>query len=294
MNGPDLRQLRYFVAVAEELHFGRAAERLGMAQPPLTQQIQKLERLLGCQVFVRGRSTTLTAAGAALLDEARAILAQVERGIDRTRRAAQGETGRLTLGVPPSVMLTALPAVVRKFRERYPDVGFTLREMSTAAAQEAVHSGEIDLAFLREARAASPLRSTIVFTEPVVAVIPRSHTAAAGTFTLKSLRGEPFVLFPRRLGPALHDRLTSLCARAGFTPNIVQEATQWQTVISFVEAGVGVTLAPACVRKLRWKGVICRRVPGATTSVAACWKEQNLSPPAERFLKMARAVNMMV
>jgi DNA-binding transcriptional LysR family regulator len=285
---PDLRQLRYFVAVAEELHFGRAAERLGMAQPPLTQQIQKLERLLGCQVFVRARSTTLTAAGAVLLGEARAILAQVDHGIDRTRRAARGETGTLTLGVPPSVMLTDLPTVIRKYRERYPNVGFTLREMSTAAAEEGVHSGEIDLAFLREAKAAAPLRSAIVFTEPVVAVVPRSSSLAVGTWTLKALRNEPFVLFPRRLGPALHDRLTSLCARAGFTPNIVQEATQWQTVISFVEAGMGVTLAPACVRKFRWRGVVYRAAPGATTSVAACWKERSLSPPAERFLKMTR------
>jgi DNA-binding transcriptional LysR family regulator len=288
MTSPDLRQLRYFVAVAEELHFGRAAERLGMAQPPLTQQIQKLERLLGCEVFLRGRTTTLTSAGAVLLDEARAILAQADRGIDRTRRAARGETGTLTVGVPPSVMLTDLPAVIRKYRERYPDVGFTLREMSTTAAEDAVHSGEVDLAFLREAKAAAPLRSAMVFTEPVVAVIPRSSPIATGSFTLKSLRGEPFVSFPRRLGPALHARLTSLCVRAGFTPNIVQEATQWQTVISFVEAGVGVALAPACVRKFRWKGVVCRKVPGATTSVAACWKEGSLSPPAERFLKMTR------
>jgi DNA-binding transcriptional LysR family regulator len=289
MNTPDLRQLRYFVAVAEELHFGRAAERLGMAQPPLTQQIQKLEALLGCQVLVRGRSTALTAAGSILLDEARRILDQVDRGFDAARRASRGETGRLTIGLPPSVMLTELPTVIRKYRERYATVGFTLREMSTTAAEEAVRSGEIDLAFLRETRPAAPLRSEVVFTEPVVAVIARSSELARGALKLKSLKSEPFVLFPRRLGPALHDRLTSLCARAGFTPNVVQEATQWQTVISFVEAGVGVSLAPGCVRKFRWKGVVYRLVPGATTSVAACWKESAMPPAAARFLKMARA-----
>jgi len=185
-------------------------------------------------------------------------------------------------------MLTELPAVIRKYRERYPSIGFTLREMSTAAAEESVRSGEIDLAFLRETKAAAPLRSEIIFTEPVVAVMPRSSDFARGALALKALKAEPFVLFPRRLGPALHDRLTSFCARAGFAPNIVQEATQWQTVISLVEAGMGVSLAPACVRKFRWKGVVYRGVAGATTSVAACWKEQSLPPTAERFLKMAR------
>jgi DNA-binding transcriptional LysR family regulator len=288
MTTPDLRQLRYFVAVAEELHFGRAAERLGMAQPPLTQQIQKLEALIGCQVLVRGRTTALTTAGAILLEEARRILDQVERGIDATRRASRGETGNLTVGVPPSVMLTELPAVIRKYRERYPKIGFTLREMSTTAAEDAVHSGEVDLAFLRETKPAAQLRHEIVFTEPVVAVIPRSTRFARGALKLRSLKHEPFVLFPRRLGTALHDRLTSFCAHAGFTPNIVQEATQWQTIIALVEAGMGVSLAPASVRKFRWRGVVYRGVPGATTSIAACWKGPELSPAAARFLKLAR------
>jgi DNA-binding transcriptional LysR family regulator len=285
---PDLRQLRYFATVAEELHFGRAAERLGMAQPPLTLQIQKLEKILGCKVFARGRTTTLTAAGATLVEEARRILDQVDRGIDNTRRAARGETGRLTVGVPPSVMLTGLPAVIRKYRERYPHVGFTLREMSTTAAEEGVRSGQIDLAFLRETRPAAPLESEAILTEPVVAVIPRASAFARGALALKSLRDEPFVLFPRRLGPALHDRLTSICARAGFSPKILQEATQWQTVVALVEAGMGVSLAPACVRKFRLKGVVYRAVPKATTSIAACWKGQRLSPTAEPFLRMAR------
>src|SRR4051812_28881560 len=113
MSPPDLRQLRYFVAVAEELHFGRAAERIGIAQPPLTQQIQKLEAQLGCPVFIRGRKTSLTAAGVVLLEEARRILSQFERAMDATRRTARGETGQLAIGVPPSVMLSDLPAVIR-------------------------------------------------------------------------------------------------------------------------------------------------------------------------------------
>jgi DNA-binding transcriptional LysR family regulator len=290
MDTPDLRQLRYFVAVAEELHFGRAAERIGIAQPPLTQQIQRLEAQLGCQVLVRGRHTVLTAPGAVLLEEARTILGQVDRAIEATRRAARGETGEVTIGVPPSVMLTGLPAVIRKYRERYPGVGLTLREMSTSAIEDAVHSGAIDLGFLRETRPASPLASEVVFTEPVVAVIPKaSALARRRSLNLSALEAEPFVLFPRRLGPALHDRLTGLCARAGFIPRILQEATQWQTVVSLVEAGMGVSLAPDCVRKFRFPGVVCRPLPGAITDVAACWHERGPSPTAAAFLRMARA-----
>jgi DNA-binding transcriptional LysR family regulator len=284
MTTPDLRQLRYFITVAEELHFGRAADRLGMAQPPLTQQIQKLEAILGCKVFLRGRTTALTPAGALLLEEARRILNQVDHAVDVTRRTARGETGQLTIGVPPSVMLLDLPAVIRKYRERYPAVGFTLREMSTSAIEAAVHTGEIDLGFLRETQSARPLISEVVFTERIIAVLPKSHKLAkAKPLQLAALKNEPFILFPRRLGPAFYDKLT-----AGFTPQIVQEATQWQTIISLVEAGMGVSLAPECVRKFQSKGVVYRPLPGKTTTVAACWHEKGLSPTAATFLKMAR------
>ena len=285
---PDLRQLRYFVAVAEELHFTRAAERLGIAQPPLTQQIQKLEALVGCPVFTRGRTTALTAAGAVLLEEARRILAQVDSAMEITRRTARGETGRLVLGVPPSIMLSGLPAVIRQFRNRYPEISFALREMSTSAIENAVHSGDIDLGFLRETRPGSPLASEILYSEPVVAVLPKAHRLAGrGPLKLSSFKGEQFVFFPRRLGPALHDRLTALCVEAGFAPNIVEEATQWQTVVSLVEAGMGVSLAPGCVRKFRWPQVVFKPVPGAATTVAACWQEKALSPSAAIFRKMA-------
>jgi DNA-binding transcriptional LysR family regulator len=288
---PDLRQLRYFAVVAQELHFTHAAERLGMAQPPLTQQIQKLESMLGCQLFTRGRTTALTPAGTVLLAESRRLFTQFDSAIDATRRAARGETGRLAIGVPPSVMLSGLPAVIRRYRERYPLVSFTLREMATSAIESAVASSEVDLGFLREAAPRTPLVSNIIYHEPVLAVLPKSHRLASRA-SLKpgALSGDPFVFFPRRLGPAFHDRLISLCVAAGFTPNIVEEATQWQTVISFVEAGMGVSLAPACVRKFRSPHIVFKPLPGATTSVAACWRENGLSPTATSFMKMAKPV----
>jgi DNA-binding transcriptional LysR family regulator len=288
MTLPTLRQLQYFSAVAEELHFTRAAERLGIAQPPLTQQIQKLEALLGCELFTRGRTTALTTAGTVLKEEASRVIGQAERAVEATRRTADGKTGRLALGVPPSVMLSVLPGVIRRYRERYPDVSFTLREMSTSAIEDAVHGGDIDIGFLRETKPGKPLAWEALYTEPVVAVLPRTRALAKGPFKLGSLRDAPFVLFPRRLGPALHDRLTGACVQAGFTPRIVEEATQWQTVISLVDAGSGVSLAPGCVRKFRWGQVTYKLVPGVTTAVTACWHEKGLTPTASSLLRMVR------
>jgi DNA-binding transcriptional LysR family regulator len=286
----DLRKLRYFVAVAEELHFGRAAARVGIAQPPLTQQIQKLERELGCRLLVRGRKTALTEAGRTLLDEARRILDQAERAAEMTRRAARGEQGQLVVGAPPSVMLSALPAVIRKYRQQYPGVQFTLRELSTSAIENALRSGEIDVGFLRETRPTAPLASQIMFAEPVVAVLPASHPLATRkSLALAALRGEPFLFFPRRLGPAFYDQLISFCSRAGFVPDVVQEATQWQSVVCLVEAGMGVSLAPGCVQRFRWPGVAYRPLQQLQTLVSACWRLEAPSATAWAFLKLARS-----
>jgi DNA-binding transcriptional LysR family regulator len=286
----DLRRLRYFLAVAEELHFGRAAERVGIAQPPLTQQIQKLEGELGCRLFVRGRKTALTEAGRALLEEARRILEQAERAAEITRRAARGEQGQLVVGAPPSVMLSALPAVIRKYRRAFPGVQFTLRELSTSAIENSLRAGEIDVGFLRETQPEPPLASLVLFEEPVVAVLPATHPLTARkSLALGALRGEPFLFFPRRLGPAFYDKLISFCSRAGFVPDVVQEATQWQSVVSLVEAGMGVSLAPGCVQRFRWPGVRYRPLQQLRTQVNACWRREGQSPMARAFLQLARA-----
>lgn len=285
----DLRQLRYFVAVAEELHFGRAAERVGIAQPPLTQQIQKLEGSLGCTLLVRGRKTVLTAAGEVLLEQARRILQQAEDAAEATRRTARGELGQLSVGAPPSIMLSTLPATIRKYRRMYPGVRFVLRELSTSAIEEALRRGEIDLGFLREVAPAAPLVSEVVFEEAMVAALPAGHRlAGAKEVKLSALRGEPFVFFPRRLGPAFYDKLISFCADAGFVPDVVQEATQWQSVISLVEAGMGISLAPGCVQRFRWSGVVYRPLKGLRTRVSAC-RGPVESATAEAFLRLARA-----
>ncbi|MFN3324657.1 MAG: LysR substrate-binding domain-containing protein [Bryobacteraceae bacterium] len=290
MDTPDLRQLRYFLAVAEELHFGRAAERVGIAQPPLTQQIRKIERLLGCALFVRSRGTRLTEAGAELAEHARRLLALADEAFERTRRVGRGEAGELRVGVPPSIMLTELPTAVRRYRERYPGVHFTLRELATSAIEEALRSREIDLGFLREAQPDPPLRSSLFLTEAVVAALPSTHALAGSkTVALPRLKPDPFVLFPRRLGPAFHDTLLDACREAGFVPEVVQEATQWQTVVSLVEAGMGVSLAPECVSRFRRRLVVFRPIPGLRTRIYASWREEGLSPAAETFLRLAAA-----
>ena len=288
MESPSLRQLRYFLAVADELHFGRAAERAGIAQPPLTQQIQKLERLLGCQLLVRGRKNRLTAAGVALAADARRLLEQAEHVFDRTRRIARGETGQLRVGVPPSVMLTDLPDAVRRYREQYPAVSFTLLEMATSMIEEALSAREIDLGFLRESQPGPPLRSSPLLAERLVMVLPAGHSLASrSTVTLRNLKAEPFILFPARLGPTFHGLLVKACVNAGFSPNVVQEATQWQTVVSFVEAGMGVSIAPECVSKFRRPGVVYRALPQPRTMVYASWCDEDMAPAVDRFLEFA-------
>lgn len=287
MDAPELKLLQQFIVLAEELHFGRAAERLGIQQPPLTMAIQKLERTVGCRLVERGRKITLTPAGVKFLEEARRTIDQAERGVLLTQRVARGESGELRVGVPPSVMLTGLPAAIRKYRTRFPEVAFTLREMSTSNIEQALRRSEIDLGFLRETRPREPLQHSLFLTEPILAVLPSNHPLASGKGELKlrALRKEPFVSFPRQVGPEFYDALLADCGDAGFTPNIVQEATQWQSVISCVEAGMGVALAPACVEKFRWPGLAFRRIEGVTTKVYAA---RGGSATATQFLLMAQ------
>lgn len=289
-NDIDLRRLRCFIAVAEELHFGRAAARLGMAQPPLTQQIQKLEAALGCLVFLRQpRRTTLTEAGVVLLEEARRLLSEFDVAIERARRAGRGETGQLTVGVPPSVMLTKLPSAIRKYRERFPGVRFTLRELSTTAIEAALAAGQIDIGFLRGG-ASGAFTVEFEFAEGLVAILPAQHALASRPrLALRYLAREPFVFFPRRLGEAFYDQLLHYCVEAGFTPRVVQEATQWQSVVTFVEAGMGVSIAPACIEKFRRSGVAYRPLPGLRTTVTACSQGGKKLAASEAFLRITRA-----
>jgi DNA-binding transcriptional LysR family regulator len=288
----QLRHLKSFVAVAEELHFGRAAERLGIAQPPLTEQIKRFERDLGYPLFARtSRKTELTDAGRVLLGKANELLRAFDQAIELARGAGRGQTGRLRVGTPPSMMLTKLPTAIRGYRARYPGVEFTLKEMSTSAIAEGLRADNLDVGFLREYDPPRSLALEWVYQEPLVAVLPAKHALAASPrVTLGNLAHEPFVFFPRAVGEAFYDRLIQMCVKAGFSPRIVQEATQWQSIVTCVETGMGVSVAPACVQRFRWPGVEYRPLPGLKTSVTVCRREGTVSAAAGAFLRLSNEV----
>jgi len=289
-NAIELRHLRYFVAVAEELHFGRAARRLGIAQPPLSQQIQRLEAMVGADLVTRRPRVRLTRAGETLLTAARATLGQLEHGLDDVERAARGEEGTLAISFDMSTLLGPLPELVRRYRRLYPGVRLLLRELPTAQQVRALDAGVTELGFLREPPADAGLVCVTVLRERFVAVLPPAHPLTRrATVEVRALAGESFVHFPRELAPRLHDQIGALCRAAGFQPRVTQEAAEWLTIVGLVEAGLGVSIVPESFRKLRWERAEYRplRPAGPRTTIALCRSARELTPLAERFLRLA-------
>jgi DNA-binding transcriptional LysR family regulator len=300
----ELRQLRYFVAVAEELHFTRAAERLGISQPPLSQQIQKLEAELGVELFARTRRrVALTEPGRVLLEGARRTLAEAELALRDIRRAARGEVGTLTLGAVGSAWYALLPPLLRGYRERYPDVELVLRQLSTAQQVERLLSGTLDAGLLRPpidvrtprghpAAANEPSIATeTIVREPLLAALPENHRLASReSIDLAELAGEPFIIFPRRYGPGGYDQIMALCRAAGFTPTIAQEAIEMHHITGLVAAGLGVALITASGRALRPAAIAYRPLAGitATWDLALAWRSDDRTPVLARFLDFAR------
>lgn len=288
----ELRHLRYFAILAEELHFGRAATRLGMAQPPLSQQIQRLEAALGTRLLERtSRKVQLTDAGRAFLVEAQRVLAGLEVAVEAARRAGRGESGELRVAFAATVMFLALPAIIREFRTRFPRVHLDLREMPTGPQLSALRDGDIDIGFVREPRPDPSLEIVTVMREPLRIAVNRSHPLAARpTLAVRDLAEEPFVLFPADLAPGLHAQVMALCRSAGFTPTVVEESRELYTSVSLVEAGVGVSILPASVEKLGWRGVRYRPIPspGAETRIAAAWRKDRERPVVEAFMGVVR------
>jgi len=290
----ELRHLRYFVAVAEELHFGRAAQRLHIAQPPLSQQIRRLEEMLGHALFVRtSRDVRLTAAGEELLERARHTLTKIEADVAAAQRIGRGEAGALMVGFVGSGMLTVLPRMLGRYRKRYPQVDLQLRELHTAELVTAMLNGTVDVGFLRDADEVEGLYIEVLVREPFVLVLPRKHPLAKEkTVAVKSLRDEPFVLFSRSYGSVAWKKTIAVCERHGFLPRVVQEAPQWLTIVSLVGAGLGVTIAPACVEKLNVPDTVCRRLRPNTehTHLELAYRTGEVRPIARAFSELARTV----
>ena len=295
MNQMELRHLRYFVTLAEELHFGRAAQKLHISQPPLSMQIRALENELGVTLLKRSqRRVTLTQAGAALLGEARHILSRVEQAVVATRRAGRGEVGELVIGFISVADYNVLPVILREFRRRYPLVNLTLRELTTDAQIRDLLAGRIDAGLLLPPISEPALESVSILREPLMASLPEKHPLALrpGKLALEKLKAEPFILFPRPYAPALYDDIVSCCKAAGFSPLVVQEAIQMQTIVSLVSAELGVALIPASLRNLRRTGVTYKYLLGRSphTEVQLAWRRGDDLPALRVFIEVASQV----
>ena len=292
----ELRQLRYFIAVAEEMHFGRAAVRLHMTQPPLSQAIQALEAALGTPLFSRTkRSVSLAPAGAALLPEARRILLQAEGLPDLARRAASGEAGRLSLAFVSTADYSVLPPFLREFRERYPQVQIDLREATTDVQLEELGHGRIDAGLIIPPlpdKMKAELDYVSVLTEPLVLAVPKGTKGLRNqnTIALKAVSDMPLIIFPRRIAPAFHDAIVACFHDAGLTPRIGQEAIQMQTIVGLVSAGMGIALVPQSVSNLKRPGVEYKSLAGKTPMVETglAWRRDNTSPVLRAFLELLR------
>jgi len=290
----DLRRLRYFVAVAESLHFGRAAARLHMSQPPLSRQIQQLEREIGVLLLRRSkRRVELTDAGAYLLDQARAMLAEAETLAVRTRRVESGETGRLALGFISTVDYSVLPGLLSAYRAAHPGVTLELRELTGDVQLRELHEGRIDAGMLLAPVDDAALAMLPLLREPLVAALPADDLLARprAPLSLASLTGRPFVIFPRSAAPGLYDAIIEFCRQAGFTPRIAQEAIQMQTIVSLVSAGLGVALVPASLRDMRRRGVVYRQLRQASPllTILLAWRAASRSACLAQFVATARA-----
>jgi DNA-binding transcriptional LysR family regulator len=292
----ELRHLRYFVAVAEEGHITRAAERLGIQQPPLSQQIRALERELDAQLFHRKpRGVELTPAGRALFGEARAILARTEEAIAATRRAAQGEAGRIGIGFTSSASFHPfVPRAIRTFREAHPLVALALEESGTTELVEALRAQTIDAAFVRSPVGESAdLTIRPLLEEAMVAALPSGHALSAANEPLPfaALAGETFILYRRPVGPGLHDAIIAACDRAGFSPRIGQEAPRMLSTLSLVAAGLGVTVVPASMSRLEAEGVVYRALdPQAqlTAPLNLAHRRSEISAAVRRFVSLVQ------
>lgn len=270
----EFRQLKAFIAIAEEGYITRAAERLGMQQPPLTRLLQSLETELGVMLMERlPRGVRPTTAGLALLDEARNILAQVEGVTDVVRRAARGERGRLAIGFTSSAALHPfVPSVLRRFRETFVGVSVVLEEAGTGELLDALVHEKLDAAFIRSPLSGSQsLQDQPILVEPMLLALPTEHPLAVDAqspLPLAALATEAFVLYRRRVGLGLYDAILVACREAGFSPQVVQEAPRMTATLSLVAAGLGVSIVPASMQRLRGDGIAYRELTECRSLVA--------------------------
>lgn len=294
----ELRHLRYFVAVADTLHFGKAAERLGMSQPPLSQQIRQLEEAVGARLLTRtNRRVALTEPGRVLLQEAREILARTDRAMDLVQRAQRGELGELRIGFTRTTPLSQdIPGAIFAFRQRFPAVHLQLEEMNSLQQIDALLERRLQVGILRPGTLPESLISKRLFRDPLVAVLRSDHAGlkrvgARGKLPVKALAEEPFVVFARNAGAGVHEHVMALCRGAGFAPRISQEAREASTIIGLVAAGFGVAILPQSCDHIHVEGI--SYVPLAETNamseIHVVYREDERSPLVPRFVQLLTA-----
>jgi DNA-binding transcriptional LysR family regulator len=287
----EIRHLRYFLAVAEELHFGRAAARLQIAQPPLSQQIRKLEDELGVELFHRtSRRVELSEAGRALLPEVRLLFDQVGRATDAAQNADRGTSGHLRIGFVGSAADGPLPRIVGEFRHQHPGVSMTLNELGVDEQLEALRAGRLDVGFVRGPLDEHGLNVAEIYHEPLVVVTPERHRfGRRKQISGKDLRGEALVLLSREEVPGLFDQVIAICQQHGFSASVEQQATSIQAVLGLVAAGLGVSVLPRSVESLRRVGVRFLPLRGSRTTLLIAWRENGRSALLQSFLGQAGA-----
>lgn len=290
----DIRLLRYFSVLADELHFGRAAARLFMSQPPLSQQIRLLEDEIGTPLFVRSHHRVeLTAAGRTLKEQAPLVFEQLNRALDLTRQAGRGQVGELEIGMISSVMVGLLPEALRQFRERYPGVEWRLKEMTPAAQLAALKERRIDACIFRLGHEDPAVRSELLLHEPIVMALPATHRLAGQTrLALGDFAGESFVAFESKRS-RFADHLMHLCIQAGFAPLVGQQVTEVQTLLALVSAGFGVALLPGSTANLAPPGVVFKPLDPALPAVPLYvhYRVDDVSPVLKAFLETLREVS---
>lgn len=291
----ELRHLRYFVTVAEELHFSRAAARLNIGQPPLSLQIQALERELGVTLFERTqRRVFLTDAGRTFLVRARRILAEAEEARHEVRRIAGGDSGELRIGFTTSTPFTTLMQhVLHDYRKRFPKVTLSLREVASAMQVAAIEQRQLDIGFVRrpeQTGAAPSVQFSVLNDEALVLVLPRAHPLARRRqVAMRELANEPFIMHPRDSGTAIHQKVRHMCEQAGFQPRLVQEARESTTIVALVATGLGVSILPAAVQCIHIDGVryVGLSDKGATSPLLLAHRRDETSALVQAFVDVA-------
>jgi DNA-binding transcriptional LysR family regulator len=286
----ELRHLHYFAVVAEELHFGRAAARLQMTQPPLSQQIQQLEEELGVTLFQRTkRRVELTKAGEVFLAEIKQALVQINQAVENTQRAQRGEFGRLSVGFVGSAMYEVLPPIIREYRKQFPGVSIDLYELPTPEQVDALHGGRIDVGLLRPPVLSDLIETEVIQHKSCMLCLPKGHPLAEkDKVEIQDLRDEPFIVVSRSTLPGLFGDFLSMCQNAGFTPRIVQETAEYQTVIGLVSTGIGISIVPSGAKNFYHSEVVYKNLYGANLHVelAVAFRKNDSSREVEEFLRM--------